>query len=128
MESVFLALQSAAKNSDDVGEEESITVYRRLGELSGDKSHETFWERVMEHSSEGEGYWRGAEAFGKNLRELTEGKDHDYPETLIREAYMRRKIQETIASGIAPDKIVVVTGAYHVQGLKNDLPALSDQE
>lgn len=126
--SVFLALQSAAKNSDDVGEEESITVYRRLGELSGDKSHETFWERVMEHSSEGEGYWRGAEAFGKNLRELTEGKDHDYPETLIREAYMRRKIQETIASGIAPDKIVVVTGAYHVQGLKNDLPALSDQE
>lgn len=82
----------------------------------------------MEHSSEGEGYWRGAEAFGKNLRELTEGKDHDYPETLIREAYMRRKIQETIASGIAPDKIVVVTGAYHVQGLKNDLPALSDQE
>ena len=126
--SVFLAFQRAAGQSEDMGEEESITVYRRLGELSADRSHETFWERVMEHSSEDEGYWRGAKEFGKNLRELTEGGDRDYPETLIREAYMRRKIQETIASGIAPDKIVVVTGAYHIEGLKGDLPALNDQE
>ncbi len=125
---VFLALSRAAGKEENVGEEGSLSVYRRLDELSGEDTHETFWERTMEHFSEGHGYWNGAREFGKNLRELTEGADSDYAETLVREAYMKRQIQEVIFSGIPPEKIVVVTGAYHVEGLKSDDPELSDEE
>lgn len=125
---VFLALSRAAGKEENVGEEGSLSVYRRLDELSGEDTHETFWERTMEHFSEGHGYWKGAGEFGKNLRELTEGADSDYVETLVREAYMKRQIQEAISSGIPPEKIVVVTGAYHVEGLKSDTPGLSDEE
>lgn len=125
---VFLALSRAAGKEENVGEEGSVSVYRRLDELAGEDTHETFWERTMEHFSEGYGYWKGAKEFGKNLRELTEGTDSDYAETLVREAYMKRQIQEVISSGIQPEKIVIVTGAYHVEGLKSDTPGLSDEE
>lgn len=125
---VFLALSRAAGKEENVGEEGSLLVYRRLDELSGEDTHETFWERTMEHFSEGHGYWKGAGEFGKNLRELTEGADSDYAETLVREAYMKRQIREVISSGIPPEKIVVVTGAYHVEGLKSDAPELGDEE
>lgn len=46
----------------------------------------------------------------------------------IREAYMRRKIQETIAIGHAPEKIVVVTGAHHASALDFRFPSMTDQE
>ena len=125
---VFLALSRVAGKEENVGEEGSLSVYRRLDELSGEDTHETFWERTMEHFSEGHGYWNGAGEFGKNLRELTEGADSDHAETLVREAYMKRQIREVISSGIPPEKIVVVTGAYHVEGLKSAAPELSDEE
>ncbi len=126
--SVFLAYMRAAGIEEDAGEEERISVYRRLDELSGEDAHETFWERTMEHFSEGDGYFKGAEVFGKNLRELTQGKDWDDAETIVREAYMKRQIKKAIDSGIAPEQIVVVTGAYHTQGLKESTLELSDQE
>ncbi|MEY8516964.1 DUF5682 family protein [Lachnospiraceae bacterium 29-84] len=126
--SVFLAVPKASGQTGDVGEEGRVSVYRRLDELSGDDTHETFWERTMEHFSEGQGYQKGAEAFGRNLRELTEGEDGDYAETLVREAYMEQSIQNVVASGIAPENIVVVTGAYHVEGLKRKAEAISKEE
>ncbi|MBR2569247.1 MAG: hypothetical protein IKE34_08680, partial [Paenibacillus sp.] len=46
----------------------------------------------------------------------------------VREAYMLRQIQETIAAGHLPDKIVVVCGAYHAAALANGLNAMSDEE
>lgn len=125
---VFLALSRSAGRAEEDGEEERFNVYRKLDELSGEDTHETFWERTMEHFSEGEGYRKGAEAFGRNLRELTEDSDRDHAEIILREAYMRRQIREAIASGIAPEEIVVVTGAYHTEGLKGDTPELNDSE
>ena len=32
---------------------------------------------------------------------------------------MRGCIRETVGNGVPPEKIVVVTGAYHVEGLKS---------
>jgi hypothetical protein len=49
-------------------------------------------------------------------------------ENLVREAYMRRKIQQAIASGIKPSQIVVVTGAFHASALGPELPAMTDEE
>lgn len=70
----------------------------------------------------------GAAVFGEELRSLTAGNDSDWPEILVREAYMRRQIARAAAEGFAPERTVVVTGAYHTAGLLNDAPAMTDKE
>lgn len=115
---VFLAFSSQGL-AKDTGEEGRMNVYERLDEMSGDKDHETFWERTMEHAADFRGYHEGTNLFGANIRSLTEGKEADYAETVVREAYMRNRIAGAVAEGIEPEDIVVVTGAYHVEGLKN---------
>ncbi|MCI8455202.1 MAG: hypothetical protein HFE84_11405 [Lachnospiraceae bacterium] len=114
---VFLALQRPFGRLEE-GEEGRVDIYERLDKKAGVGGHETFWERVMEHTDSATGYQRGAEEFGARLRKLTAGKDHDWAETLVREAYMRRQIFEAVERGIAPEEIVVVAGAYHVEGLR----------
>ena len=49
-------------------------------------------------------------------------------ENLVREAYMRRKIQEAIAGGLKPEQIVVVTGAFHATAIGPDRPPMTDEE
>lgn len=88
-----------------------------------------FWERVMEHACDTEGYHRGANTFGMEIRELSAGQECDCPEILVREAFMRRKIKEAMKDGFAPEEIVVVTGAYHVAGLsEQQARAMTDEE
>lgn len=141
---VFLAIAEARGQIDQEGEENtneedeqtnqengesaSSTVYQRLDELSGEDGHETFWERTIEHTCIPESYLQGAREFGKQLRELTQGREKDWAETLVREAYMKRQIADAIKEGFAPEEIFVVTGSYHVQGLLDDSPAMTDEE
>ncbi len=106
----------------------SAHVYRLLDRLRGEDSHETFWERVMEHSENHDAYRDGAETFGRQLRELTAGSDSDWPETLVREAYMRRKMEDAVKEGFRAERIVAVTGAYHVAGLTGEEPSMTDKE
>ena len=113
----FLAISERGMESSD-GEEGRISVYEQLDEKSGEDGHETFWERVLEQAGRCEAYHLGANSFGANIRELTEGIESDWAETVLREAYMRQQIRNAVDSGIAPENIVVVTGAYHVDGLK----------
>jgi len=114
----FLAISERGMDRSD-GEEDRISVYEQLDKATGEDGHETFWERVMEHAGSYEAYHMGANSFGANLRSLTEGSEEDWPETVLREAYMRQQIKKAVDSGIAPEDIVVVTGAYHVEGLKH---------
>lgn len=114
----FLAISERGMNDPD-GEEGRIGVYEQLDIMSGEDGHETFWERVMEQAGGVQAYHAGANSFGANLRSLTEGKESDWAETVLREAYMRRQIKRAVDSGIEPDNIVVVTGSYHVEGLKS---------
>ena len=106
-------------SEDTEGEEGRISVYHQLDEKSKEDGHETFWERVMEHVSDSQAYHQGANSFGTNLRELTEGVESDWAETVLRESYMRHQIKNAVERGIAPEDIVVVTGSYHVEGLKD---------
>lgn len=124
---VFLAFDRPANPGYD-GEESRMDVYGRLDEQTGEDGHETFWERVMEHARDAEGYRRGAHDFGASLRELTQGREGDWAETVVREAYMRRSIAQALEEGFEPESIVVVTGAYHVEGLSGDMPPMSDEE
>lgn len=96
-----------------------VSVYEQLDRQSGEDGHDTFWERVMEQAGSMEAYHQGANSFGANIRSLTEGKENDWAETVLREAYMRRQIRKVVDAGVEPENIVVVTGSYHVEGLKD---------
>lgn len=115
------------KRNDVVGSS-SMEVYALLDRVSQEDDHETFWEHVMEHCQKPEDYAAGARLFGQELRELTAGSDADFPENLVREAYMRRKIADAVEGGVLPERIVVVTGAYHVAGLASGEPPMSEEE
>lgn len=123
---VFLALPSVEEAAQ--GEEERFNVYRALDRRTGEDGHETFWERTLEQAGCAEGYHQGANLFGKRLRELTQEKDSDWAEIMLREAWMRGKIREAVREGTEPSEIVVVTGSYHVEGLKNWNQAPSPEE
>lgn len=118
----FLAIPECGMQEAE-GEEERINakmdVYGQLDRKSGEDGHDTFWERVMEQAGSMEAYHLGANSFGANIRSLTAGKENDWAETVLREAYMRQQIKKAVDSGIDPENIVVVTGSYHVEGLKS---------
>lgn len=127
---VFLALPSGRRDGSE-GEEERMSAYELLDRQTGEDGHETFWERVMEHAQDAEGYCRGAALFGSGLRDMDQETEQkaDWPETLVREAFMRLQIQTALEEGFAPEEIVVVTGAYHVPGLLSEdaLPMTAEE-
>lgn len=126
-ESACGGLGKEKRKTDMRAQEES--VYDRLDRISEDQDHETFWERTIEHAADFEGYVRGAASFGQSLRELTlaavtlsgreksEEQRLEDAENLLREAYMRGEIKKAVEEGIPPEKIVVITGAFHVAGI-----------
>jgi len=109
-------------------EESRDKIYQKLDELSGEDSHETFWERNLEHVTKEETYHQGVIRFGEELRSLSGNDFSDKAEDIVREAYMKRQIYEILSSGIPADKVVVVTGAYHVRGLESETAMLSKEE
>lgn len=114
----FLAIPECGMQEAE-GEECRMNVYEQLDQQSGEDGHDTFWERVMEQAGSIEAYHMGANSFGANIRSLTAGRENDWAETVLREAYMRQQIKKAVDSGIEPENIVVVTGSYHVEGLKS---------
>ncbi|MEI7028154.1 DUF5682 family protein [Paenibacillus sp. y28] len=108
-------------------------LYEQVAHLAGEPDYEAYWERSFEHSLEKEAYRQAVGEFSVRWREMTEAEEwrHVPGEAAyneIREAYMRRKIQEQIAAGHAPDRIVVVTGAHHASAIDFRLPAMTDTE
>lgn len=128
----FLALSDerikqaeSAENDEEQSEyaaentaEQKPDVYQLLDEKSEDGSHEIFWERTLEQCADSDAYHEGANLFGANIRELSKKDGYDEAETALREMYMRSVIRNAVKSGVSPENIVVVTGAYHVEGLK----------
>lgn len=101
--------------SEDQENKRELSVYEKLDIQSGEGSHETFWERVLEHCADVSAYREGANLFGANIRELSSKTESDFEELQLREIHMRSVIREAAAEF---ENIVVVTGAYHVEGLK----------
>ena len=124
----FLALsderlrKSEEDECEDSGEntdEKKPDVYEQIAEKSSDGSHETFWERTLEQCADADAYQEGANLFGANIRTLSDENRYDEEETALRETYMRYVIRNEVKDGVSPERIVVVTGSYHVEGLKN---------
>jgi hypothetical protein len=103
------------------------SIYERVAQRCGEPDYDTYWERRFEHNLEPDSYRLAAHELGKALRE-----EEDPPlwraENLVREAYMRRRIEEVIGSGVKPEEIVAVVGAFHASVLTGDFPTMSDAE
>ncbi|MCZ8520375.1 MULTISPECIES: DUF5682 family protein [Paenibacillus] len=109
------------------------TLYQRVAELAGEPDYESYWERHFEHQSGREGYRVAVARFSSEMRGLLQEEEreadpHEASVNTLREAYMRSRIRRVIDDGIPPERIVVVTGAYHVTGLTPELPPLSGEE
>ncbi len=120
--------ETEAEDPERNQDQEEFDVYRALDRQCQDKDHEIFWERTMEQAVDAAGYEMGAKEFGRSLRQLDSRSVRDHAENLVREAFMRRQIEEAVKEGILPEKIVVITGAYHVDGILGGAPAMTDKD
>lgn len=105
-----------------------ISVYEQYARRAGESDYETYWERNFEHNIEDDSYRLAAFEFGQSLRELEQPAPRWRAENLVREAFMRRKIEAAIKRGYKPQKIVAVVGAFHAPVLTGDFPAMTDDE
>jgi hypothetical protein len=105
-----------------------ISLYEQYAKSAGEADYETYWERNFEHNIDDESYRLAAYEFGQSLRELEQPAPRWRAENLVREAFMRRRIEACIAAGYAPEKIVAVVGAFHAPVLNGEFPAMTDAE
>ncbi len=133
---VFLAMEqpSYTENPDDgadgrqdgdSGQLSTESVYQKLETLTGE-DHDTFWERRFEQLADG--YDEAAEAFGGELRASAADSKRRTAEMLVREAFMRKTIEEAVQGGVPAERIFCVCGAFHVEGLKNGPVMTSEEE
>lgn len=104
------------------------SLYQRLATVAGEEHYENYWERNFEHNATEDSYRLSSFAFGQQLREMEEDEPERVAENLVREAFMRRRIQETIDRGIPAERIVAIVGAYHAPVLTADHPVMTDDE
>lgn len=104
------------------------SLYEQIATLAGERDYDTYWERHFEHNASPGSYQRAAFELGTTIRELEEDQPRWRAENLVREAYMRRRIEQAIAAGRAPDKIVAVVGAFHAPVLSGKYSAMTDAE
>ena len=104
------------------------SVYEQIARLAGEPDFETYWERHFEHLRGQDSYRHAAGSYGEELRALEDFSTRRSAENLVREAYMRRKIQQAIGEGFRPEQIVVVTGAFHASVLGPELEPMSEAE
>ena len=115
----------------DVGSPESSSLYSQLATLADEQDYESYWERNFEHNESANAYRLSTYEFGNGIRQSGNTKAEDAfssAENIVRESYMRRRIQETINSGFDADEVVAVVGAFHAPVLTNDCPIMSDEE
>ena len=121
--------EAAAKPANmETARLERKSLYEQVATLAGERDYDTYWERRFEHNATPNFYFHAAYALGAAIRELEEDHPRWRAENLVREAYMRRRIVETIQSGISCEKIVAVCGAFHAPVLTDAFPAMSDAE
>jgi len=104
------------------------SIYAQIARLSGEPDYETYWERNFEQLREKESYLNATRTYGMELRSMDKFENRHSAENLVRESYMRRKIQQAVSEGFKPDQIVVVTGAFHASALGPELPPMTDGE
>ncbi|CAM4436470.1 hypothetical protein FHS16_001612 [Paenibacillus endophyticus] len=113
--------------------QQSNERYKKVAALAGEPDYDTYWERHFEHMTSYNAYRNAIHAFSHEMRQLSESEERmhtplESAHNEIREAYMRTRIAEAIASGVSADRIVVVTGAYHASALQADHALMTKSE
>lgn len=108
--------------------ERAMSLYERIATRAGEVNYETYWERNFEHTTGLGTYRHAALELGETIRELEVDSPRWRAENLVREAYMRRRIEQAIASGVRPERIVAVVGAFHASVLNSTHAAMADAE
>lgn len=131
---VLLKLRQSEKNKDPEKARAYYKfhndVYTKLAGHYEEDEYESYWERHFEHNLEPDSYRNGLSYQSGEIRELVEHEEwdavpYDFSYNMVREAHMRMEIERAIREGHKAENIVVIVGAYHVSGIKNDQPALS---
>lgn len=104
------------------------SIYDRVAEIAGEPDYDSFWERNFEHNTNDESYRLTSMELGRSLRELEDESTPRHAEMLIREAFMRRCVQQAIERGVKPQKIVVIVGAFHAPVISSEYPSMTDAE
>lgn len=121
-----LALPDRGRDEKEV--KEKISLYERIASQSEDGDIEYFWERNIEQAKSVQGYMMGSRTFGEKLRENTPVTSFDMVRDLLRERFMKRKINDCIASGVPEEKIVAITGAFHTVGIEDREDEMRDED
>ncbi|MDZ4684283.1 MAG: DUF5682 family protein [Planctomycetaceae bacterium] len=108
--------------------ERGPSIHDQYAQQAGEADYETYWERHFEHNLSDDSYRLAAFEFGQSLRDLERDSVRRRAESLVREAYMRRRIAEAVAAGYKPEKIVAVVGAFHASVLNGDHLPMTDDE
>lgn len=108
-------------------------IYNELAAAYDEVDYESYWERNFEHNLQKDHYNEGLNLQSATIRDLVIDQEQanvpeDYAYNLVREAFMRRSIEQAIADGFKVEDIVIIVGAYHVKGIDLSLPAMTDKE
>ena len=114
------------RTDDDTKDEETIS--KEAEKNKSDVDMEGFWERNLEQSENMDAYRAGSALFGESLRKDTKSDDKSFARDIIRESFMKRKINEYIEKGFDSEKIVAITGAFHTSAIESLEGAMSDKE
>lgn len=114
----FMDLPTSAFLSFDTQKDET-----QDHELDVDMDENDQWERIFEHETNCEAFMEAVALFAHHLRELKPADET----TLLREAYMKTTIQHLIQQGIHEDDIVVICGAFHMEGIIQSKPLPATQ-
>ena len=114
------------RTDDDTKDEETIS--KEPEKNKSDVDMEGFWERNLEQSENMDAYRAGSALFGESLRKDTKSDNKSFARDIIRESFMKRKINEYIEKGFDSEKIVAITGAFHTSAIENLEGAMSDKE
>lgn len=114
------------RTDDDTKDEETIS--KEPEKNKSDVDMEGFWERNLEQSENMDAYRAGSALFGESLRKDTRSDDKSFARDIIRESFMKRKINEYIKKGFDLEKIVAITGAFHTSAIESLEGAMSDKE
>ena len=114
------------RTDDDTKDEEVISKEPKNNK--SDVDMEGFWERNLEQSENMDAYRAGSALFGESIRKDKKPDDKSFARDIIRESFMKRKINEYIKKGFDTEKIVAITGAFHTSAIENLEGAMSDKE
>jgi len=111
----------------------SNRLYDEIARRNGTSDYEDYWERFFEHNLSEGSFNKALMLQSAQMREILEPAEFDAKmlsslRDVIRESYMKRKIEDAISQGAKPEKIVVITGAYHSQQMIEKTVAMTDEE